>query len=65
MTRMGVVALEGRPGTAPEVAQKAAKKVELDNEAVDRAKCINATFEDKTKGVGKMVWADADYYYDD
>ena len=64
MTKMGVVALEGRAGTAPELAQKAAKKVELENEAVDKAKYINAMFENKTKGVGRMVWADADYYDD-
>ena len=53
-----------RAGTAPELAQKAAKKDEPEKDAVDRAKYINAVFEDKPKGVEKMVWADADYYDD-
>ena len=64
MTKTGVVALEGRAGTAPEMAQQADKKVEPEKDAVDRARYINAMFEDKPKGVGQMVWVDADYYDD-
>ena len=49
----------GRAGSAPELAQKAAKKVKPEKDAVDKAKYINVIFEDKPKGVGRMVWADA------
>ena len=64
MTKMGVGALEGRAGTGPELAQKAAKNTEPEKNAADEAKHINAMFEDKPKGAGRMVWADAGYYDD-
>ena len=60
MTWMGVVSLEGRAGTAPELAQKAARKAEPEKNAVDEAYYINAIFEMKPKGTGRMVWAVAD-----